>query len=169
MSITVTVAEIDKVGSHWLTETKEELFPALTMTLPRVGTVRVQFSVDRYVSSFYDEETDTTEDRWTEWRIYPRVVAPSRGVGEVTMREIRLAGEVVICEWLDGDGYRESRKTALAHTVKRAILDERLSRYAIEHGRRALRAAQDELRPADVDRFAEALGHLEQAAALLDQ
>lgn len=179
-------------GSHSLTPAqnrnggipfeKEELYPVVALTIPRVGAVLAQFSADRYVASFYDV-TDTSAPGWTEWRIVLRDVrrAPEtdeerryfgatetpKGIGDVARQTIRDAGEPLVRAWLEGPDYATSRRAAAAACARRIIDAPR--DYVIERARADLAKIAGELDPATVDRYNDALDALAEAGRLLEE
>jgi hypothetical protein len=165
MAVTARSARIDKPnGSHYFgiehgREAKEELYPVLEIELPRVGTVRAQFSVDRYVHS----------SGWSDWRIYAREVTPGNGVGDAARAAINEAGKPLILAWLASDEYRHSRARAIAYAVKRGIeYDRPTASYSIDNARKTLATFEHELHVSDVQSFTRALDALDVAAAALD-
>lgn len=161
---------------------KEELYPVVALTIPRVGAILAQFSADRYVASVYDERADTSAPGWTDWHIVLRDVrrAPvtdeerryfgatetPKGIGDVARRTIRDAGEPLVRAWLEGPDYATSRRAAAAACARRIIDAPR--DYAIDRARKNLAKIAGELDPATVDRYTRALDALAQAGWLLE-
>jgi len=129
---------------------KEELYPVIAFDgVPRVGTARVQYSVDRYLAS----------SGWTNWRLVTRqILDGSNGIGEKTRELLYEAAEPLVAEWLEGDGYAASRQKAVAHTVSRVIAE---SRYSRDSAARFLADQRNEL-------TAEAAAHFDEALAALE-
>ncbi len=177
-------------GSHWLELekgtrrpgepfSKEELYPILEVDAPRLGHVRAQFQVDRYVASSYDERTGTSSPVWSDWRIYLRDVrkpdadrpdlahlGPSVSYGEQTGRAIRDACEPIIRSWLISSEYDEARKVTAASAAKREI--DAPPAYRLKTARQSVDLLADHLTDSDLLRFRAALNLLEQADALLN-
>lgn len=191
MPATIT-ARIDKPNrSHWLELeragnpsdpfSKEELHPILELDgVPRVGTVRAEFSADRYVASCYDEATDTSAPRWGDWRIILRDVRKppegdayngplASGVGDATRKLIRDAGEPLIREWLESDEYAQSRRTVARHAIVRQLRDAAgRGGYALAGAEQDLQRVRPHLNEQDAEELAAAIELLERAYAIID-
>lgn len=137
----------------WFTETKVEAYFTATFTIRR-REVSAKYIADRY---------ECHGGRWTDWRILRQ--DPIDGVGPVLADKVRDMVNPVILEWLNGDGYKAARQTAIAHFVIRELKD---SRYGIASAKRAFEQHRSELTFHDQTRIAQAVDHLEAAEALLE-
>lgn len=154
--------------SHWLAPahasggelSKEELYPILEVSnVPRVGTVRASFSVDRYRHS----------SGWSDWRIIVRDLEPATGIGPVTREAIREVCYPVIRGWLESGAYTIARRRAAAALVRRIIIDAGPRLYRVESARLELERYRSELAPMEADSLSSALDSLETAAAILER
>jgi hypothetical protein len=150
--------------------TREEVCPILRVTMPRVGTVRAEFSADRYVASYADEG-----DKLTPWRVILRDVRtddeaarPASGVGPATRDQIAAVCEPVILTWLESDEYKKSRKRAAAHAVRRSIADNGTPSYGVDRSRETVSRCRAHLDPNVAATLSVAINHLDTAGRLLD-
>src|SRR4051812_11073584 len=109
---TIPTAGIDHVRSHYITLgyrgelQREELYPQVDVDYR--GTVRrVEVSADRYVSTA----------GLGEWRVYVRGIDPDNGVGPKGRGEISATVVPLVTEWLESEGYAESRQRAYAYAI----------------------------------------------------
>lgn len=153
--------------SHWIaTEygsggplSKEELYPVLAVEgLPRVGTVTVKMSADRYVSS---------NGTWGEWRVIVSNIEPTNGIGDATRKLIREACTPVVLAWLASPAYVEARRATIAETCVRLIREN--GQYGIDTMRKEVLRHFGELSEAQADCLTRAMNALSEAQALLNQ
>lgn len=183
MSSTTTKPEIVTGNrSHFLQEpdyrarqaglafSKEELYPIIRVTVPRVGTVRAEFSADRYAHS-----DSVRGETMGTWRIILRDVRNdddearhASGVGPATHAAISDACEPLIREYLDSDEYRDSLKRACAFMVRRRIIDNGTTDYGLKGSRELLDHVAPQLDAGDLSRMRQALDALTTAGAFLD-
>lgn len=150
---------------------KEELYPIVRVTMPRVGTVRAEFSADRYVYSGTDNGATMGQ-----WRIVLRNVRndddearEASGIGPVTHGAISAACEPLIVEYLKSDEYRQSLKRALAYMVRRHIIDAGTTDYGLKGSRELLDHLSTHIEGGDFSRMDAALSALATAGAFLDE
>lgn len=158
---------VDAPRSHWLAIepanhgrpfTKEEVHPRVRVHfVPRVGTVLVELSADKYVASFHDRETGGSESRFTDWRIVPRSYREDRpddeahrapeisGLGPKTAPAVAKVAEEIVRSWLESDDYQRSRERAAAAAIVREIRDAGGRGYNFDRARRYLEEAVPDL------------------------
>ena len=164
-------------GSHWIATahqsggaiSKEELFPVVTLDLPRIGRVRARFEVSRY--TFSDGE-------WSEWRVILRDLrewseeeynGADVNVTDARRECVYSQAEPLIREWLESDAYAEARRRAAAAMVARVVVDGGTKSYGIDNARRELARHRSEIAEVDAERLARALDALDEASRALDE
>jgi len=170
MDISLT---LDRVNSHYIggdfssadTHSKEEAYPEFTGVI-RGKERRIKCEASRYQYS---------GGNWSDWRIFPRDIEPSDGIGEATRAEIRPVIERLTLAWIDGTlgtaesgpkgKYPVSRRRAFAYFVKSSLTERHYSRQSL-YGR--LEACKSELSPADYAELSFAAGSLWKAMLHLD-
>jgi hypothetical protein len=138
----------------------------LEVDLPRVGTVTVRFSADRYRSSRWHNDEPAGEEMG-EWRIYAREFDPSNGIGDAARRLANEAGEPLIREWLESADYRAARRQAAAYMLRRFILERGTTTYGVRDSTRALEVHGHELDSKTRADFKRAVAALNKAGELL--
>lgn len=149
---------------------KEELHPIVRVTLPRVGTVRAEFSADRYVHS-----DSVRGEVMGSWRIILRDIRndddearTASGVGPAARTAASAACEPLILDYLDSDEYRQSLRRALAFMARRRIVENGTTDYGLKGSRDLLDHLSAHIDGGDFSRLSQALDALTTAGAFLD-
>jgi hypothetical protein len=187
MSKTTTAPEfITPNRSHFLQEPsyrsvqaglpcdKEELHPIIRVTIPRAGTVRAEFSADRYAYT----DSSGNAARLGDWRIVLRDVrtnddetygALAPGIGPAARATISELCEPLIRDYLESAEYRDSLKHAAAYMVRRKIIENGTTEYGLKGSRELLDRMSPHLHAGDFERMREAVAALEKAGEALDK
>jgi len=156
-------ADALKSTSHWFTDQKEEVYFTVTVTLPRVGLIEAKFTADRYVASFYNHDTNTSTDGWTNWRVICSNSQSITGVGPKTIDVLYAKVKPMVLAWLASAEYASSRGEAVARFIKRFD-----NKYNLPTAKRFLVKYVDDISLVDYERIMRGINLLEEGYAALE-
>lgn len=142
---------------------KEELFPIVRAAW--LGQeLNVQLDVNRYRHS----------GGMSEWRIYVtsarRAIAEESGyaaevpLSDVARSKLTAACRPIVLELLESDEYRQARRRAFAHAIRRELLEDAGRSYGLERVRDTLEHLRDELGEEYADELARLVGIAQELA-----